>query len=290
MTDTNKLKKLTVVIPAFNEEQSIGQVLKDINSVCSEIVQEIIVVDDGSTDDTARVAKNAGARLLRHEENIGYGAALKTGIRSAQTEFVLTMDSDGQHRAEDILQLWEFAEANDMVVGQRTGLKHSPLWRMPGKCFLGLMANYLIRKKIPDLNSGLRVIKRDIALKYLHLCPSGFSFSTTFTMALLSRTYRVKYVPIKVVSRSGKSAVSVSTGLDTIILILRIASLFNPLRIFIPLSLLIFTAGLSYGFYYLHEGYGISGAPLFLLISSILVFAVGLLSDQISQLRLERFE
>jgi hypothetical protein len=177
-----------------------------------------------------------------------------------------------------------------MVVGQRTRPVHSSWWRMPGKWLLGYLASYLIRRKIPDLNSGLRLIRRDVALKYLSLCPSRFSFSTTITMALLSQGYNVTYIPIQVEKRVGKSTVSVATGLDTIILILRIAALFNPLRIFVPASVLIGVAGVLWGIPYALAGHGISVGSTLAIITSILLFGIGLLCDQVSQLRLERFE
>src|SRR6266487_2042958 len=225
--------QLTIVLPAFNEGRVIGQVVEQVQRACAHSVQEIIVVDDGSSDDTAITAEKAGARVIRHNRNMGYGAALKTAIRNARTEFILTMDSDGQHNAHDIRRLWALAGDNAMAVGKRRQILHSLLWRMPGKWILRLMGNYLTRQSIPDLNSGFRLIRRDVALKYLHVCPSGFSFSTTITMALLSRGYNVAYIPIDVEKRVGKSTVSIATGLDTIILIMRIASLFNPLRIFL---------------------------------------------------------
>lgn len=286
----DKQKRLTIVIPAFNEAQAIGSVLDRLQTSCADFVQEIIVVDDGSRDQTAHIAEKAGAYAIRHKQNKGYGASLKTGIRHAQTEFILTMDADGQHRVEDVSGLWELAETSDMVVGQRTSLIHSPLWRMPGKWLLWSMANYLTGRKIPDLNSGLRLIRRDVALRYLHLCPSGFSFSTTITMALLSRGYSVAYVPIQVEKRVGKSTVSITTGLDTIILILRVASLFNPLRIFVPSSLLIGLTGLVWGIPFALAGRGVSVGAMLAIVTAILLFGLGLLCDQISQLRLERFE
>ncbi|MEM4724711.1 MAG: glycosyltransferase family 2 protein [Candidatus Hadarchaeum sp.] len=283
-------KRLTIIIPAYNEEQSIGVVLSDIKAVCGDIVHEIIVVDDGSTDQTAHIAAEAGARVLRHHRNIGYGAALRTGIKAAQTDYVLTMDSDGQHRAEDVMRLWVLADTNDMVVGQRTSLIHSPLWRMPGKWLLASLANYLARQHIPDLNSGFRLMRREIALRYLHLCPAGFSFSTTITMVFLNRGYTVQYIPIEIRKRIGKSTVSIATGLETIILILRIATLFDPLRIFLPASLIIGSIGVAWSVPYAFLKRGISVGSMLAIVTGILLFALGLLSDQISQLRLERYE
>lgn len=284
--------KLTVVIPAYNEGQAIGEVLEDIWQNCGEIVESVIVVDDGSKDDTADVAESKKATVIRHSGNRGYGASLKTGIRASQTEYILTMDADGQHRAEYIWALWQQKQQYDMVVGERVRLLHSPLWRMPGKWLLTFMARYLTQKDIPDLNSGLRLVRKDVIEKYIHLCPSGFSFSTTITMALHSRGYRVGYVPIEVQKRkdSGAGTVSVRTGLDTIILILRLSTLFNPLRIFLPASFMIASVGVLWGIPYALAGRGVSVGSMLAVSIAVLLFALGLISDQISALRLEKFE
>jgi glycosyltransferase involved in cell wall biosynthesis len=281
---------LTVVIPAFNEAAPLEGVLRNLTALSTEVVREIVVVDDGSSDGTAAIAEAAGVRLIRHPRNLGYGASLKTGIRATRTEFVLTMDGDGQHRAEDVLLLWERAENHDMVVGQRTNLLHSPLWRMPGKWMLGLLAQYLTGSRIPDLNSGLRLLRRDVATKYLHLCPRGFSFSTTMTMALISRGYDVAFVPIELQKRVGTSTVSLSTGFETLILLIRISALFDPLRIFIPTSLSIGMAGILWGLPYALSGKGISVGSMLAIMTAVVLFALGLLTDQISQSRLERYE
>jgi glycosyltransferase involved in cell wall biosynthesis len=283
-------ENLTIVIPAYNEEKSIGTVLKDICDSSSGFVAEVIVVDDGSSDQTAEIAEGAGVRVIRHSRNRGYGSALKTGVRAAHTTYVLTMDSDGQHRTEDVRKLWDARAACDMVVGQRTELIHSSLWRMPGKWLLTLMANYIARQRIPDLNSGLRLMRREVILRYIHLCPSGFSFSTTITLALFTRGYDIKYVPIRVQKRIGKSTVSLSTGLSTIILILRISALFEPLRIFLPISFITAGTGILWGVPYLLSGRGISIGALLALVTALMVFILGLACDQISQLRLERYE
>ena len=286
----DKHGSLTVVIPAFNESKAIGDTLRRLSDVCQSLIAEIIVVDDGSTDNTAQIAEEAGVRVIRHHRNQGYGASLKSGIRAAKTEYVLTMDSDGQHNPEDIPRLWEAAEQYDMVVGQRTALLHSQLWRMPGKWLLSYMANYLSRQSIPDLNSGFRLIRRDVVMKYMHLCPAGFSFSTTITMVFFNRGYNVAYVPIEVNKRLGKSTVSVNTGLETIILILRIATLFDPLRVFIPISLFTAAVGVLWGVPYTLTGHGISVGAMLAIVTAILMFSLGLICDQISQLRLERYE
>jgi len=290
MDDFSGTGDITIIIPAYNESEAIGEVLAQLQVSRPDGIQQIIVVDDGSTDQTAQIAENAGVRVICHTQNKGYGASLKTGIRSAETELVLIMDADGQHRVEDLPALLKLADISDMVVGQRISLIHSPLWRMPGKWILSAMANYITQQKIPDLNSGLRIVRREVALKYLHLCPAGYSFSTTLTVTLHSRGYDVFYVPIHVNKRVGKSVVSISTGLDTIVLILRMATLFQPLRIFIPLSLTIGAIGVFWGIPHALAGRGVSVGSMLAIVTGCLLFVLGLISDQISQMRLERFE
>jgi glycosyltransferase involved in cell wall biosynthesis len=284
------LKPITIVIPAYNEAEAIEPVLNRLKTIRPDLVEEIIVVNDGSTDQTAERAQLPGIRVVSHSQNRGYGAALKTGIIAAQTPFVVTMDSDGQHNPADVERLWAVAASNDMVVGQRTAVLHSQLWRMPGKWLLTLMANYLSRRRIPDLNSGFRLMRRDVVKKYMHLCPSGFSFSTTITMAFFNRGHKVDYVPIQVEKRTGKSTVSVRTGFETIILVLRLATLFDPLRVFIPLSIFFGIAGFSWGIPYALAGYGLSVGAMLAFVTALLMFTLGLVCDQVSQLRLERYE
>jgi glycosyltransferase involved in cell wall biosynthesis len=279
---------VSIIIPAYNEAESIGSVVQELIKGFKGKKVEILVIDDGSNDHTGESARMNGATVIRHSRNKGYGAALKTGIRNAHGSWVLFMDADGQHRAEDALKLLSAVGQNDMVVGQRAQLVHSPFWRMPGKWALGWMANYLTRQRIPDLNSGLRLIKREIVARYMGLCPNGFSFSTTITMIMFNRGYEIAYVPFEIRTRRGKSTVSVATGLDTLLLILRIATLIDPLRIFVPLSLIIGFIGLAWGIPYAIMGNGISVGSMLAIVTSILLFSIGLISDQISQMRLEK--
>lgn len=286
--------RITIVIPAHNEESSIQRVLSSLLSGLPDAVSEVIVVDDGSTDRTGELATQAGVRVLRQPTNRGYGASLKAGIRAAKTEYVLTMDADGQHRVEDVQGICQAVRDSgdrvDCVIGHRTQLLHSPLWRMPGKWFLTIQARILTGKRIGDLNSGLRVMRRDVILRYVHLCPSGFSFSTTSTFALASRGYRLQFVPIVVERRSGKSTVSVKTGFQVILLVLRLACLFNPLRLFLPLSLLFIVGGALWTVPYLLEDQGVTVASMLAIVTGVILFALGLICDQVAQLRLERFE
>ncbi len=283
---------LTVIIPAFNEAQGIAGVLKNAQAELGDIASEILVVDDGSRDDTAAIAEAAGVRVIRHPINRGYGAALKTGIKAAVTSHVVTLDSDGQHKAEDVRLLWQTCREQqaDMVIGARQGLIHSQLWRMPGKWFLRWMANYITHTKIPDLNSGLRLMHRETALRYLHLCPEGFSISTTLTIAFLQQRLFVVFAPITVNKRLGKSTVRVSTGFETIFLILRLAALFNPLRIFLPISFFCLATGALWAIPYLLFARGLSITASLVILTGILMFSLGLICDQISQLRLERYK
>jgi glycosyltransferase involved in cell wall biosynthesis len=282
---------LTIIIPAYNEAQAITPVLEELKQTFADIAHEIVVVDDASQDGTAQAAESAGVRVLRHAHNRGYGAALKTGIRHAESAFVLIMDADGQHRPQDAMNLWQQRDIHEMVVGQRTALLHSPLWRMPGKWVLGRLANYIVERPIPDLNSGMRVMNRQVALKYMHLCPNGFSFTTTITIALLVQGYPVKYVPIQVQPRRGSpSTVSLSTGFRTIMLIIRLAALFAPLRVFLPLSFISAVVGIGWGIPFALSGNGVSVGAMLAIVTAVLLFALGVICDQISQLRLERYE
>jgi glycosyltransferase involved in cell wall biosynthesis len=286
-------RRVTIVIPAHNEEQAIGEVLTRLRTQQHPAIAEVIVVDDGSTDRTAEIAEECGARVIRHPRNRGYGAALKTGVKGTDSDYVLTMDADGQHRLADVMKLCDAVSgerAPDCVIGHRTRLLHSPLWRMPGKWMLKALARVLTQRKIPDLNSGLRVVRREVLLRYLHLCPSGFSFTTTITVALLSRGYSVEFVPIEVERRQGKSLVSVGTGFQTILLVLRLASLFNPLRVFLPLALGLITFGTAWAVPYLVRGDGLTVAAMLSILTGVLLFGLGLICDQVAQLRLERYE
>ena len=287
---------LSVIIPVFNEAAGIDSVVDSVMQIAVQHNWEVIFVDDGSSDDSAdRVrSKIDGGRvkLISHPYNRGYGAALKTGIRAASSPVVATMDSDGQHDPNELLRLEPLAEEYDLVVGRRNRIIHSKLWRMPGKWVLGRLANYLAGRKIPDLNSGMRLFRREIVLKYLHLCSDGFSFSTTTTLVFFSRGYSVVYEPIEIRPRSeaSSSTVSVSTGFQTLLLIVRLASLFRPLSVFIPVSLFFLLGGVLWGLPYVLISRGVSVGSLLLIMTGLLTFFFGLLADQVAQLRLEKYE
>lgn len=287
----------SIIIPCFNEGQIIQEVVLNLKNFLDQQLQvayEIIVVNDCSTDNSKAILEGIeGIRVINHPINRGYGASLKTGIHQSEGVFVATYDGDGQHKPEDLLRLCQKINSEDwsLVVGARTKLLHSSLWRMPGKWLLGWLANYLSRTKIPDLNSGLRVFRKEIISRYLHLCSDRFSFSTTSTLILLNRGYSLAFLPIEVKNRHGKSTVSVMTGYETILLIIRIACLFDPLRLFIPASVILVLIGTIhalYPFFFLNRG--LTSGSVMVILAGILVFFFGILADQISALRKEKYE
>jgi len=287
--DLGHTPEVTVVIPALDEVEVIGKVVEDLVGRYPDY--EVLVIDDGSTDGTGDAASAAGARVIRHEWNKGYGAALRTGCRAARGDIVCFFDADGQHHAEDVARLVAEVGPHDMVVGARTRDSHAPLSRRPGKFVLRVFADALAGIEIPDLNSGLRAFKRDVLLKYLHLMPSGFSFSTTSTFAMLKSDRPVKWVPITIEKRVGKSSVSqVRHGLQTLLLMIRLTTLFEPLRVFLPVSALLFGGGVAYFVGNLVYGLGVTDVVVMSTVSGIMVFLMGLLMDQVAALRREKHE
>jgi glycosyltransferase involved in cell wall biosynthesis len=230
---------VSVIIPAYNEELAVGSQIVAVRHVLSShgIPHEIIVVDDGSQDRTADEAIEAGARVLRQPENRGYGAALKMGIVAARHDAIVIMDADGTYPAEQIPHLVAGLETADMVVGARIGKNvHIPWVRRPGKWFLGWLASRVAGRPILDLNSGLRAFRRECAKQYFRILSNRFSFTTTATLSFLADDYRVVYHPIEYHRRVGRSKIRARHFMDFTMLVLRIAMLFQPLRVFIPLS------------------------------------------------------
>lgn len=292
------LRNLSVIIPAYNEEQGIGQTLLDLTGQAPEA--EIIVVNDGSTDATARIASRfPNVRLVNHIRNRGYGASLKTGLRSATRECVAWYDADGQHRPIDLIAVAGpvLEDQVDLTIGMRGPDSARQRERVVGKWVLAILARIISGERIPDINSGLRCFRREVLTRYLHLLPDGFSASTTSTLLMLKRGYRVGYVPILVRQRLGKSTVKiVSDGLRTLQLVVRIVVLFEAFRVFTALGALLFVPGLLYGL-----GMALTtliqgqprGFPTLagtMVIAGLLTFFLGIIADQISELRKERFE
>lgn len=282
----NTSPKLSIVVPVYNEAAIIGQVIADLKN--EKIDAEIIVVDDGSTDETYDIVKPLDVRLVKHIHNKGYGSALKTGIRNARADLICIMDADGQHNANDIGRLFQqMQEGYDMVVGARTAQSHFPFFRRFGKAILKKVADYLAGRKIPDLNSGFRIFKKDVVLKFMHIFPNGFSFTTTQTLAFLKEGYEVGYLPITANRRRrGRSTVRpLYDGAQAFLLIIRIVSLFDPLKVFLPSSLFLFISGFLYFVVWTVCFKDIPEVSLILMFFGVSVFLFGILADQISNLR-----
>lgn len=286
MTENNT-ESVSIIIPAYQEGEAIGEVVSQLLRVVETLncPHEVIVVDDGSTDNTGEAARKAGADVLVHPYNRGYGASLKTGIRHAKFRTVIFLDADGQHDPYDIPRLLADRQVFDMVVGARKRSQGSPLWRKPGKLILGWLANSLAGQNIPDLNSGFRALDREMALRFLPIMPNGFSFSTTSTIAAFRCGYLVHYLPIQVAPRVGKSSVTVADGFKTIMLIVRIFTLFSPLRVFLPISVLTFLIGAIF----VAQSYLLTGAGslkgIVVILASLLFFLFGVLVDQVAAIR-----
>jgi glycosyltransferase involved in cell wall biosynthesis len=282
---------VTIIIPAYNEEEAIGVFLTELLSgLKTNLSWEVIVVNDGSSDRTPEIVKAYDVKLLNHASNKGYGAALKTGIKESIGRNILICDSDGQHTIEDINKIISI-EGSLMVVGQRGSDSHVQGNRIAGKTILRLFANFLMGEKIPDLNSGLRLIDSNTIKKYLHILPDSFSASTTMTMLFLKRKYDIRWEKIVTKERIGNSSVrQITHGLYTILLMMRILMLFNPLKIFMTTSVAFFTFGFLWGLYHLADGGGLSIFAAVYLILSVQLFLYGLIADQISMQRLEKYE
>lgn len=280
---------LTIIIPAFNEAQAIGDVVMRAREICPEA--EILVVDDGSEDDTTAAAAEHGARVVRHPYNKGNGAAVKTGIRNATGEVVLLMDADGQHDATDIRGLLSYIPDYDLVIGARTPDSDTAVQRDLGNWTLNHLASYMVGREIPDLTSGFRAMKREMIMEFIHLLPNGFSYPTTSTLAFIKAGYNVKFVPIKAHKRIGKSKIKLARdGTKFTMIILKIITLYSPLRIFFPISLFLFLLGAGYGGYTIWTEVHVTNSSALLISMSIIIFLMGLVSEQIAAMRFERKE
>lgn len=292
--EKNKKNSIAILIPAYNEQEGIESALNNIKDKLKkhpEII-EVIVIDDGSSDKTGEIASKFADKVITHKRNKGYGAAIKTGVRNTDAEYVLIMDSDGQHNPDDIEKLLEHYEEYEMVVGARTTDSQLLAHRQPGKKILSTVANILSNYEIPDLNSGFRIIKKSIIEEFIHILPNGFSLSTTISIAALKAGYDVKYVPITTKARVGrKSSVKFfRDGFNTLMLIIRVIVLFDPLRFFIPASILLFLTGVFYSIFImiLKMELNIPSGALLTILTSVLIFFFGIISDQISMMRRDK--
>ncbi len=277
---------VSIVIPAQDEELSIAAVVQGLQRAARW--REIIVVDDGSSDATSARARDAGARVVRHPYNKGNGAAVKTGVRHAEGEYVLILDGDGQHDPADACRLAARLGEFDLVVGARSAATQATQVRRGGNAVLNGLASYLTGRPIPDLTSGFRGIRRDVLREFLHLLPNGFSTPTTTTMACIKAGYNVAFEPVDARARTGQSKMRVARdGTRFLLILLKIVTIFSPLRIFAPLSALAFAVGGVYGL----GNFAIAGrfpnGAVVLLLFSVMVLLIGLVSEQIASLRFQ---
>jgi len=283
-------RAVSVIIPAFNEASHIAAEIESVRLALQPTgwEAEIIVVDDGSVDGTGDVAAATGVRVLRHRHNMGYGAALKLGIEAARFDWILITDADGTYPAEFIPQLLAAAPDNDMIVGARTGRDvHIPLLRRPAKWFLRRLASYLAGQPLPDLNSGLRLMRRRLVERYVHLLPSGFSFTTTITLAAACNGHPVEYLPIDYRARLGQSKIRPWHAYDFALLILRTIVFFNPLKVFLPVGGVLALAGMAKFAYDVTKN-NLSESAVLALLGALLIWSIGLLADQNSRIAMHR--
>ncbi len=282
-----ELASLTsVLIPAYNEAHSVGKLIQSLNSEARW--HEVVVIDDGSTDGTGVEAEKAGARVLRHPYNKGNGAAVKTGLRNATGTYILIVDADGQHQPHDALRLVEQLDQFELVVGSRSADSQASWSRRVGNTLLNRIAGYLTGQVIPDLTSGFRAARRDCMLEFIHLFPNGFSTPTTSTMSFIRAGYSVRFEPVVAAQRQGQSKIRLgSDGARFVLILLKVITIFSPLRLFVPISGALFAAGGAYAGWTIATQAHVTNSSVLLILSSIVILLIGLISEQIASLRSE---
>ena len=276
---------ISFIIPAKNEGRSIGRVVEQIRRAYPD--DEILVVDDGSDDDTAEKARNAGATIVRHPTSLGNGAAIKAGARKAQGDILVMLDADGQHDPADIPRLLEKLDQGfDMAIGARSTIKsHANSARLMANGIYNVIASIITGHTIPDLTSGFRAVRSDKFRKFLYLLPNGFSYPTTITMAFLRSGFPVNFVEIEAAKRTGRSHIRpLRDGLRFFIIIFKIATLYAPLKLFLPASAIFFLTGAGYYAYTYMTQARFTNMTLLLLSAAVIVFLIGLVSEQITAL------
>jgi glycosyltransferase involved in cell wall biosynthesis len=277
---------VSIVIPAFNEAGAIGAVVRGLRD--GGAWHEVLVIDDGSGDATVQEAEDAGARVLRHPYNKGNGAAVKTGIRAATGEYVMIVDADGQHQPEDAVRLASRLGEYDLVVGARSSATQAGSTRRIGNRVLNRLASYLTERDIPDLTSGFRAARRAHLMEFIHLLPNGFSTPTTTTMAFVRAGYNVVFEPIEARQRVGVSKIRLTRdGPKFLIIMLRVMTIFSPMRVFLPIAAMAFVVGAAYGVWTVATQHHVTNSSVLLILFAVVVFLVGLVSEQISALRFD---
>lgn len=286
-------QELTIVIPVYNEAQSLPHFLPELIETCEMRQWQLILVNDGSRDDSAKILaqyeRMPVVKILHHKVNRGYGGALKTGLSSVKTRFAVTMDGDGQHQISDIEAIYQFAIQNDadMLIGSRSEMEHVNRYREFGKWIIRSFTRILVPLPIHDLNSGFKLYRTDLVQRYLHLCPDAMAFSDVITLLFLNQGHLVLEFPISVKKRiAGSSSIGTHTAFQTIMEILNLAMLVNPLRIFLPLSFICLAAGLLWGIPIVLAGRGVSVGSMLAIVLSALFFFLGLIASQLASIRM----
>jgi len=278
--------KYSVIIPVYNEEKAILETITQVKKTLKNLPYELIVVNDCSKDRTGNILKRVkDIKLITHPVNKGYGASLKTGVRVAQGEWIITTDADGTYPIGDIPRLLRYIPQNDMVVGARIGRKvQVPFLRRPAKWMLKIVARAVTGINIPDLNSGLRVFRRDLVMKHWNIFPQGFSFTSTLTITSLVNYYNVKYVPINYFKRKGKSSINpIKDFIGFNFLIFKVALYFAPLKFFVPTSIIVALVGIIKGVIDVQRTNGIGSLAVILVVFAVQIFFFGLLADLVNK-------
>jgi glycosyltransferase involved in cell wall biosynthesis len=278
------MEKISVILPAKNESAALRALLPELRRVVGDA--EIIIVDDGSTDDTVELCRENHVKVVSHPYSMGNGAAIKTGARNATGEILVFMDADGQHKPEDIPRLLDkLAQGYHMVVGARSRKSQAGFHRATANGFYNWLASWMVGQKVSDLTSGFRCVWASKFRKFSYLLPNGFSYPTTITMSFFRAGYGVTYVPIEAPKRIGKSHVKiVRDGVRFLLIIFKIGTLYSPLKIFMPISLAFFTLGIGHYLYTLIAMHRFTNMSTLLLVTSVVVFLMGLVSEQITSL------
>jgi len=288
----NNLPGLTIVIPAYNEAENLKIVIPELLELCEQYGWKICITNDGSRDDSRNILNGfeSSGRLktVHHKLNRGYGAAIKSSIALCDTEYVITVDADGQHRKEDIVRLYETAVAQDadMVVGSRKGTKAASRMRAVGKSIIRFTAKLMLTVPVYDINSGMKIYRTELARQYLHLTPNNMPYSDIITLIFISNRHLVLEVPIKVNDRmKGESTIGIQTAFETIMEIVNIIVLFNPMKIFLPVSIFTFLVSAAWGIPIILRGQGVSTGALLGFVSALIFFFLGLIAEQLTLIR-----
>ena len=289
---------LTIIVPVYNEAQVLPRVIPGILEYCTSQGWQVIFIDDGSQDGSGEYldsfVRSAGVRVFHHKVNRGYGGAIKTGLLNSDTPYCVTVDADGQHNLQDVRGVFDYAleKDADMVVGDRGVRGDFGTYRALGKRLIRLFTRLLMALPIKDLNSGLKLYRTRLAKKYLKVCPNSMAFSDVITLVFINQSNLVLEHPITVVERkTGKSTISTYTAFETLLEILNIVLMFNPLRIFLPISFFCIAMGLTWGIgVLLLVGHGVSVGAMLAIVTGLIFFVLGLLANQISAMRMEFFQ